>query len=568
MKHNSIQVLIVGAGPTGLMMACQLARLDIPFRIIDKNTAAAGESRALAIQARSLEIFQQMGIAEKALDMGVKMTGLMPILNGKPATHFSFEASGKGVSAFPFVLMLEQNKTEALLLEFLRERGIEVEREMKLMQLENKKGHVLATVRRAYGGIEEIAARWIIGADGAGSTVRHLLGLSFRGGTYQRNFALADVKVTFTPNSSQAKTLPQNTLIANIFQDQLIAFFPMKGEKRYRMVTALPQEISETEAKAITFENIQKPLENNGYLDFKMEDCQWFSTYKIHHRCVAKFRKGRCFLAGDAAHIHSPLGGQGMNTGFQDAYNLAWKLALVIRKQAKETLLDTYHKERYPVARHLLRTTDALFSMIVSKNPLVRVAKYRVAPKLLQWLTNPSFAGKRLFQLLSQTGINYKNSTISSDFPNIPIFRSDFTATKFRAGERVPYCQITQTTVREKADIHQLFTDTNFHVLLFVQPNDTAFQAAAHELEHLLDTEFNNKFVIHKIFETGNEAVFRAFGVKQSTLFLIRPDVYIAYRSTNIRLKHLREYLTHLLGLQANNNTSAAWSVRITTATV
>ena len=567
MKHKHIQVLIIGAGPSGLMMACQLARLGISFRIIDKNAEMMRESRALAIQARSLEIFQQMDLAQQAIAKGVKMNNIVPILNGKVATKFSFEKVGKSTTAFPFVLMLEQYKTEALLLDYLRKKGIEIEREMKLLQLQEKNDEVTATLRRAYGGIEEITADWVIGADGAGSTVRHSLGFSFHGATYQRTFALADVEVKFAMSNDNPYDssfhLLKDSLIANLYESNFIAFFPMKGKSRYRMMAALPEELSEEVDQTIAFERIQSNLENNGYFNFKMKDCQWFSIYKIHHRCVEQFRKGRCFLVGDAAHIHSPLGSQGMNNGFQDAYNLAWKLAFVIKGHAQASLLDTYHAERHPVARQLFQTNDALFSIVINNKPLVQFAKYRIAPVVLKWLANNLPIGRLLFRLLSQTAIHYKNSHLSVNHPNIPIFHP-----KIRAGERVPYCQIKPINSKEKTDIYQLFTDTHFHLLLFVMPDDTSFQKKVQQLENRLQSAYDVSFIRHTIFKTENEAAFRKFGVKQSTLFLIRPDVYIAYRSTKIRFKSIQKFLTYHLNLKDKNETFDVYSVQVTAASM
>ena len=291
-------VLVVGAGPTGLMLANQLARRGVRVRIIDRHAGPARESRALGVQARTLEIYSHLGIADQAVALGKRADGAVLWAQGRRAARVPLGDIGRDVSPYPYLLVLGQDDNERLLGDALRARGLAVQWNTELVGLAQDTDHVTATLKHADGTRTDLTVPWLAGCDGARSSVRELSGIAFEGAPYLRG------------------------------RDNL------------------------------TFEETIPTLRHEVGTELSFKACNWYSTYRIHHRRAARFRDRRCFLLGDAAHIHSPVGGQGMNTGLQDAYNLAWKLALVVSGRARAALVHSYEDERLPVANHLLKRTD------------------------------------------------------------------------------------------------------------------------------------------------------------------------------------------------------------------
>jgi 2-polyprenyl-6-methoxyphenol hydroxylase-like FAD-dependent oxidoreductase len=338
-KENP-RVLIAGAGPTGLMLASQLALRDVPFRIIDKAADHTTQSRALVVQARSLEIFDQMGLAQEALHLGERATAVSVFVNGHRALRMALGDVGVGLTPFPYLLMLEQSKTEQILNAFLAHRGYAVERNGELVDFTQDADAVTAIVGHVRGGEETVRTDWLVGADGVHSSVRHKLCIPFAGKTYQESLFVLDCKVDVGIRRDE---------MAIALADRAFAgFFPLPNG-RFRVLGTVPA--GQEEKEHLTFEDVAPGFAERTRMDVQLQDPEWISMYRSHHRVVSTFRKGRSFLAGDAAHIHSPVGAQGMNTGLQDAYNLGWKLALVAQGRAHEELLDTYNDERLTIAR-------------------------------------------------------------------------------------------------------------------------------------------------------------------------------------------------------------------------
>lgn len=494
---NETKVLIVGAGPTGLMAACQLSRFKIPFRIIEKNVTPSVHSKALAVQARTMEIYDQMGIAQKAMQLGKVAEAITSFANGKKITSVDFSNVGEGLSPFPFVLMLEQSKNEKLLLDFLKKEDIEVEYGKTLIKLIDNGERVQAHLKETSRASETVYADWIIGADGASSTVRHSMNLKFEGGTYERIFVLADVRIDWKVNH-----YGHNQIFLNLFKDNFIAFFPMKGEARYRVVNAMP---ASQVFKDFQYKDAKTNLENNGYVSFSMNDCNWFSKYKVHHRCVANFRKGRCFLVGDSAHVHSPVEGQGMNTGLQDAYNLAWKLALVIQKKAKEEILNTYNEERLPFAKRLVRTTDRAFNLAISNNSIVKFLKIRFFPYFLKFFLGNKLTRQIAFKTISQIAINYRGLSLSENCTS-----GIFSFTSPKAGDRLPFYKVQ--IGKRNTDIFQLVKKPRFH-LFFFEKEQTYLEKEVHEFCRYATKAFKISFAFQQIRYLKNEEVFNLFSV-------------------------------------------------------
>jgi 2-polyprenyl-6-methoxyphenol hydroxylase-like FAD-dependent oxidoreductase len=503
MTHQTdVDVLIIGAGPTGLTLACLLAQFEVSFRIIDKNKTITEKSKALGVQARTLELFEQLGIAEKAVSMGYPAKGMDLIVQGKRKATVNLDAFGKGVTKFPFMLILEQCKTEQLLLDKLNNLGQEVEWQKELVELNQQAQSVTATLTH-YEHIEEIRARYVVAADGAKSTVRTLLKIPFIGGTYENRFMLADVAID-GPISREHVTLC-------LSQYGFAGFFPMIGEDRYRAIGIMPDRLAGVEENSA---QIFSEIKRQSRLDLKISDSHWISTYKIHHRSVSQFQKQNCFFAGDAAHVHSPAGAQGMNTGIQDAFNLGWKLQLVLRGQAQEKLLKTYHEERFPIAQKLIRTTDQLFSFVTNPNYFMRRLRLFMLPSTLRFLISNTHTRTYIFKLISQTGIRYRKSSLSE--------QNFLSEADFKAGDRS--CHISP--------------DGCFHAFILGDPR------AQEQMTIMLEKYFEGKIRVHTLNKSLDiTSILQDFGISRDGLVLVRPDGYAAYCAEGLDGVALKKYL-------------------------
>src|SRR3989454_77203 len=309
------EVLVVGAGPTGLVLALWLARLGIQVRIIDKTAGPGSTSRALAVQARTLEFYRQLGFADELVEAGLVFSAANLWARGRRAAHVELGRLGAGKSPFPYGLIYPQDEHERFLIERLKELDVPVERMTELIDFEEVDGRIVARLQDSTCETECLA-----GCDGARSTVREKLGISFPGGTYEHLFYVADVDAS--------GPLMDRELHVSIDESDFAAVFPLKGEGRVRLIGTI-RPGAEKEGEHLGWEDVGKNVLQRLRIDVRRVN--WFSTYHVHHRVAARFRQGRAFLLGDAAHIHSPVGGQGMNTGIGDAVNLAWKLAAGLR---------------------------------------------------------------------------------------------------------------------------------------------------------------------------------------------------------------------------------------------
>jgi 2-polyprenyl-6-methoxyphenol hydroxylase-like FAD-dependent oxidoreductase len=523
---NPCDVLIVGAGPTGLMLACQFERFGIPYRIIEKNSAPTTQSRALAIQARSLELFAQMGIAQKAVEQGKRAKAVNYVARGKLAQRISLEGHGEALTAFPYLLILDQSRTERLLIDFLDQHDHAVEWQTELVAFTERSDGVVATLKRADGTHERVQAAWLVGADGAKSVVRQLLAIPFGGKTYKYSLFVLDCVVDLPFKDDEGYIAFSDTSFA--------AFFPMT-EGRCRVISMLPEELSDKEQ--ITFADVAHDFAARMQMDVKLSDPKWLSVYHSHHRYVATFHHGRCFLAGDAAHIHSPVGAQGMNTGLQDAHNLAWKLAMVISGQAGRNALETYNEERLPIAKRLVRTTDRVFSLTLNTNPLARFWIMYVAPKALALVLNEKHLARFAFTTISQIGIRYRTSSLSRD-ASIGAFPRHAP----QPGDRLPYVLFHEQ--EKKVNIQDKLKEPAFH--LFVFPG-TQTETEAQALQDAAD-RFDRAIVVETILLTGaTKPLYETLGVQHGGCYLVRPDMYIAYRSAALNAEHFEHYLERFL---------------------
>jgi 2-polyprenyl-6-methoxyphenol hydroxylase-like FAD-dependent oxidoreductase len=506
MKTN---VLIIGAGPTGLMAACQLRRLGISFLIIDRKEGPTRESRALVVHARSLEIYEQLGLSATALQQGEVLDKVQFIINGKKMQELALGNIGEGMSAYPYLLVLEQNKNEQLLYGYIRSQGNDVLWRTEMLSLQQNEMNCQVEVRSGEK-IFTIEAEWVIAADGGSSSVRHYLNIPFEGTTYPHIFYVADSELDWPWG--------HHSLSLCLSRKSFMGLFPMQGKDRYRVIGIMPEEHQEHVPEH--FEQIVPSIIQKTKTSFKVLDANWFSAYKVHHRCIRHFRSGRVFFAGDAAHIHSPVGGQGMNTGLQDAYNLAWKISYVVKGLAGEALLNSYEEERLPFARQLVATTDRAFTIITSEKWYNQLMRLYLFPFSVRFVFRFQRIRKNIFRTISQIGIKYINSSLTVNRIGQSI--------KIKSGERFPYLK-----TKDGRSIYEMMQDGNFHALVF-STNEKLLQ----ELRHL-KSEFPF-LTLHNMSQEKNVA--ELLGIKKDVLILVRPDHYTGL-ITDEGIKVVRDYL-------------------------
>lgn len=507
------EVAIIGAGPTGLSLATQLVRHGIDFAIVEKNEHVTPFSKAIGVQARTLEIYEQLGLAEKAVEQGAIAGKVRLLAGGEMRAELDLSNIGQGLSAYPYFLLLEQSKNERLLYDYLQQRGKEVLWNTEFKSLSQTDEGTWAQIVTADGPSQTIEARYFVGCDGARSLVRHALGLEFQGSTVERMFFVADVKVDWK--------FSHDALHVCLSKASLLAFFPLKGDNRYRIVGSFPEEFAKDEGEVL-YEEIEQRIKEEAKLDLDIHGVDWFSTYKVHTRHVNKFSEGRCFLAGDSAHIHTPAGGQGMNTGIQDGYNLAWELALVLHGKASEKLLDTYNEERLENAKNLTQSTDRMFQFLAGSEWFLAFLRTNVLPSIAKYLLNLDSVKNFIFPLVSQIGINYRHSSLSRHAGD-----ENFAV---KAGDRMPYFLLDGHSIYDR--LHA----PKFHLLVFsAEKNDYESLKAEFENEYSELADFHEIALDPKVEEV--------FGTDRPFSLLLRPDNYIGYLSREVSLNAFEVYL-------------------------
>ncbi len=397
------EVLVVGAGPTGLVLALWLARRGVRVRVVDQATEAGTTSRALAVHARTLEFYAQLGIADAVVSQGRRATGINLWVAGRRVAHARFGGIGAGLSPYPFVLIFPQDEHERFLIEQLAASGVVVERETSLVRVAEQPDGISAELRLADGRTEICQAQYLAGCDGAHSTTREQLHIGFPGGTYEHVFYVADV-------DGHGDVLNAEVHVALDREDFLIAF-PLEGSNHVRLIGTVREAAATRGGRDLSWDDVSHRV--LGWIKIDVDRVRWFSTYHVHHRVADRFRSGRAFLLGDAAHIHSPVGGQGMNTGIGDAVDLGWRLVDVLRRHAPASLLDSFEPERVAFAERLVDTTDRAFTAVTSSSALARFVRLRVIPLVVPALFASEAARRFMFRTVSQTTINYRESALS-----------------------------------------------------------------------------------------------------------------------------------------------------------
>jgi 2-polyprenyl-6-methoxyphenol hydroxylase-like FAD-dependent oxidoreductase len=505
-------VIIVGAGPTGLSLACQLIRHSVDFVIFDKKETTTPYSKAIGVQARTLEIYEQIGLADKLIEQGAIAAKARMVVGGKVRGEVEFGEIGKGLSPYPFVLIVEQGKHEKILYDFIKANGKDVLWNTELESFTQDKSGVTANIKTADGAAQTIEAKFLVGCDGAKSMVRHSLGLTFEGSTFERMFYVADVEIDWNFSHDAGH--------AFLMKDTLLAFFPMTGEKQWRIVGTFPEEFAKDEGDVL-YEEIEERIKKDTELDLDITNVNWFSTYKVHTRRVNKFSVGRCFLAGDSAHIHTPAGAQGMNTGIQDGYNLAWKIAMVLKGATDAKILETYNDERLENAKNLLETTDRFFNLAANPNTLFAFLRIYVFPYIARLAFSIDAVKKFVFPRVSQIGINYRHSSLSKNDGNFAV----------KAGDRMSYFLV------EGASIYDELREPKFHLLTFFDGSGNPPDFPETKFSELVD--FHHLPLYPHIAEIFNAA--------ESFMILLRPDNYIGFISAEISLENLENYLAGVL---------------------
>lgn len=395
-------VLIVGAGPTGLAHALWLTAQGIRVRIIDRNEGPGSTSRAMAVQARTLELYRQTGLSDEVVLAGFRNPAMNIWARGRHRARVALQDIGSEVSPYPYILVYPQDFHEKMLVSKLESLGVTVERRTELLSFTDEDGRITGRLRHADGTEEVTSATYLAACDGANSTVRKQLGIRFDGGTYRHVFYVADVELSNMEHAGEAHVAFNGP--------DFVVILSYSADGKARLIGTVRDERAD-HPEMLTFDDVgHEALKSVGA---HISAVNWFSHYRAHHRVAGHFRQGRVFLLGDAGHVHSPVGGQGMNTGILDAINLAWKLAAVLRGQAGDSLLDTYANEREAFARELVRTTDRVFSLITGEGAGADLLRSFGIPFIASAVYKISSARELLFRVVSQTSLAYKESPLS-----------------------------------------------------------------------------------------------------------------------------------------------------------
>jgi 2-polyprenyl-6-methoxyphenol hydroxylase-like FAD-dependent oxidoreductase len=490
MPNSSI--LIIGAGPTGMIAAIELKRAGFDVRIIDKSDHMAQHSQALVVQARTLEQFQRYGIADEAVGRGRKLHGAQFFSEGKQILSINFDDLA---SRYPFLLFLPQSETEALLNAHMEQLGVKTERRVELESLIQDDCSVRVSLRHPDGNLEDLRVRWVIGCDGAHSAVREKTGTRFEGGGVGLSFFLGDL-VLDGPDA------PESDLAIHVRHGDVV-FLGRLNDRLVRMIVALHSQQDQETIGDMTIDDLQRAADQVG-VRVKIHSAEWMTPFHVNDRQARHYRIGNVFLAGDASHIHSPVGGQGMNTGIQDVANLAYKLAAVARG-ADESLLDSYEEERGEVGKALLRFTERGLKMATTTNSLLEQVRNVLAPAI---------AGMKPIQnavtgFISETAIEYRASSVVVDHGGDG---------DLRAGDRLP--DLTLHYPGEKITLLRDWTHAR-HLVLVINGSDA-------EVDQVRLNVPEAEVIPLHLPQLDDEGI-NLLGITKK-IVIVRPDGYVGFR--------------------------------------
>ena len=545
MDHESA-ILIVGAGPTGLALCAQLCAFGVRARIIDRALDRAHESRALGVQARTLELLQGIGLGDALVARGNPSAHLMLHVEGRVVAEAELGGFAGSDTKYPFVLFVSQAETEKLLGDHLAARGVTIERGVELTDFSPNADGVDCALRHRDGRTEAVRVRYLVGCDGAHSTVRKRAGIAFEGDAYLQDFLLGDVEADASPDVS----FVADTLHPFVGRHGIALFFPLGKPATWRVIAMSGAAATTAQAGAnaadkpltseLSLAELQTVVDGATGGSVKLRDPAWLAHFHLHHRQAAHYQRDSIFLAGDAGHIHSPVGAQGMNTGIQDAWNLGWKLAMVVKGIATPRLLDSYEAERWPVGRTLLRYTDRIFSALVrslADNAIVAWLRRNVATRVLPGVLTSTRLRAAGFRFISELGIRYRRSPAVMEAQ--PRLRAGP-----RAGDRFPDASLTLDgrTVR----LHEAVVGPCLTLVLCGdgEPFDIE-RLGRHPASRdgLLRIKLLTRSEPGALVDERGEA-FARLGVEDAAQYLVRPDGYVGFRCAGRAFDALEAYLT------------------------
>lgn len=539
-----VDVLVVGAGPVGLTLAGELARHGVSFRIVDRSPEASDTSKALVLWSRSLEMLHGMDAVEPFLAAGQRVRGASLFAGGRRLAHIAFRIG----SPYDFALMIPQSETERLLGAHLARFGGRVERGVELTGFAVEEGGVVSTLRLPDGRAQTLRSAWLAGCDGAHSCVRHGVGAQFEGSPEPNDWILADVRLS--------GAVPNDEVSIFFHSRGVLLFLPIAGA-RFRVVADAGAAVSAERPADPSLEDVVRIVGERGPGGLVLEDPTWLAAFRIQERKVAAYRHGSAFLAGDAAHIHSPAGGQGMNTGMQDAYNLAWKLALVTRGRGRDVLLDSYGSERGAVGDLVLRQSGFLTRAATLRNPVAQHVRNHV----YGLLASLDVVQQKVSDTISELSVNYRGSPIVGESwglgPREWLMRGGVAP-----GERAPDGRVRDGPTGAPATLFEILRGTRHTLLLFqgVSGDDASI---LQEIARAVESRYPSLFSAHLVVANGDRpmdlgwtgpalvdpdaALHKRYAAGRASVYLIRPDGYVGYRSqpadADALLSHLSGYL-------------------------
>jgi len=549
-------ILIVGAGPTGLSLAAQLCSFGVRARIVDRALDRAHESRALGVQARTLELLQSLGLGDALVARGNPSARIMLHVEGRVAAEAELGGFSGSDTKYPFVLFVSQAETERLLGDHLVSQGVTIERGVELVDISPNADSVDCTLRHGNGRTEAIRVRYLVGCDGAHSTVRKGAGIAFEGEAYLQDFMLGDVEA----DANSDVSFIRNTLHPFVGRHGIALFFPLGRPATWRVIAMSggAAKVTRTSTGAadkpltseLSLTELQTVVDGATGGGVRLRDPAWLAHFHLHHRQATHYRRGPIFLAGDAAHIHSPVGAQGMNTGIQDGWNLAWKLALVVKGLATPRLLDSYEAERWPVGRTLLRYTDRIFSALVrslSDSAVASWLRRNVAARVVPSVLTSTRLRAVGFRFISELGIRYRRSPAVTDAE--PRLRAGP-----RAGDRLPDARLTRDGTAvwlQDAVVGPCLT--------LVLCGDGAWNTdRLDENPACRDGLLRIKRLARHsergvlVDETGE--AFARLGVDDAAQYLVRPDGYVGFRCAGRAFDALESYLAEWYAPMQSDN--------------
>ena len=493
---STAKVLVVGAGPVGLVMACELARRGVPIRVIDALPAPTVESRAILIHARSLEMLQRIGVAQEIIASGVRTNGMRMQADGKVLADLTFETVD---SPYQFSVTTAQTETERILTSRLAEFGVRIERGVELLSFDQDDAGVQYRLQHPDGRIETAGTGWVVGTDGSHSTVRAQTGQKLEGSFKGERFLLGDVDAEYD--------LPRDRMHSFFGTGGgPLLIFPMLG-RRARVIA----QITDGDSDA-SIDRLQRIVDER-VTGFRVLAARWLTVFEIHHAQVPQYRVGRAFLAGDAAHVHSPAGGQGMNTGMQDAFNLGWKLAAVVNDAADPALLDSYQAERHPVAARVIEQTTRITRM----GTLDTAVERKLRNTAVHLITRLPAVHRVVAEQMEETDLAYRTSPIVA-------------GTHRRGGVRPGDCAPDVPG----SGLQELLTATDGTVALIFGPatNDPAaaeLGRPAPDPDRQRGKRSGAVSSDSTVLDDPDGRIARRYGARAGDVVIVRPDGYVGF---------------------------------------